>query len=95
MYVAGRSPCPRHDGHCAYLGTEPDRCADCHTTWSAIDSHADETRDSHVAAHRAIDRRRAKEKVRKALVAQRQAAQSPHSSTTPTGACLGNGNCTC
>jgi hypothetical protein len=41
MFVHGRSPCPHHDGRCAYLGTEPDRCPVCHRTWLAIRSGAD------------------------------------------------------
>jgi hypothetical protein len=39
LAIVGRdkSPCPYHDGWCAYDGTEPDRCKFCHATLAARD----------------------------------------------------------
>ena len=33
---AGRQGCARHDWLCAYSGSEPGRCPQCHLTWDAI-----------------------------------------------------------
>jgi hypothetical protein len=54
-YVVGRSPCPYHEGLCAFYGDEPDRCPHCHATWSAIRARSDYegTDEAHTARHEA------------------------------------------
>ena len=36
--IGVRSPCPWHDGLCAYTGKETDRCPGCHSLWDNITS---------------------------------------------------------
>jgi hypothetical protein len=46
------SPCPWHQGQCAYTGSESDRCPLCHDTWEHIWALGDD--ESHL--HREMQR---------------------------------------
>lgn len=67
--------CERHDGKCAYGGTEPDRCPACHSLWSVILACKHDgcgSREAHEAVHAQRDARLERKTSRRA--AQRAAA---------------------
>jgi hypothetical protein len=80
-YVVGRSPCPYHDGHCAFYGDEPDRCPHCHTTWARVEScgcgRCGNSREHHLAAHERDDAQRAKNIASNAAKRVRSATKPP------------------
>jgi hypothetical protein len=55
-----RSPCPHHNGLCAYDGTEPGRCPICHAPRAAHDATMAAADREHIRHHQRNRRRKAR-----------------------------------